>query len=96
MNVQITIDGERLEVPAGITLAGALLLLRKQIFRTTPLQGKPRSQFCGMGLCYDCVVELNGQANVRACQVWVEDDMQVCTQHGEPGLIDFTQSENKS
>ncbi len=84
--VSIFIDGQKFDVPAGITLAGALYMLGKRIMRHTPRDQNPRSIFCGMGVCYDCVVVVDGQANIRACQTEVRPDMRVVTQRGEPKL----------
>ena len=88
MTITISVDGQSVQVPAGITLAGALYSLEKRDFRTTPLLHEPRSQFCGMGVCFDCVVKVDGRANVRACQIRVEENMQVVTQQGDPDLED--------
>jgi predicted molibdopterin-dependent oxidoreductase YjgC len=84
MTVPIFIDGKKFDVPAGTTIAGALYMLGKRIVRQTPREQTPRSIFCGMGVCYDCVVVVDGQANIRACQTEVRADMQVVTQRGEP------------
>ena len=86
MTITLTIDGKPLECAAGLTLAAAMYQNNQRVLRTTPRDGLQRSLFCGMGLCYDCLVKVNGRANIRACQTIVSDNMQVLTQQGEPDL----------
>jgi predicted molibdopterin-dependent oxidoreductase YjgC len=86
VTVTITIDGAPLECPAGLTLSAAMYLAGQRVMRTTPRDGLKRSVFCGMGACYDCLVSVDGRANVRACQMIVRSGMQVLTQEGEPHL----------
>jgi predicted molibdopterin-dependent oxidoreductase YjgC len=86
MTVTIYIDGQSFECPAGFTLAAAMFLHELRIMRVTPRDGLQRSVYCGMGVCYDCLVKVDGRANVRACQTLVSEGMQVLTQEGEPDL----------
>ena len=74
----ITIEGRQAIVTEGETIAGALLRLGERHFRTTARQHRPRSYFCGMGICFDCLVEVDG-ALVQACQKRVRPGMQVST-----------------
>lgn len=64
---------------AGETIAGALLASGRRAWRHTR-HGQPRGLFCGIGLCYDCLVTVNGTPNVRACQTSVAAGMVVDTQ----------------
>lgn len=63
----IYVNGQQTLAYPGETLATVLLAAGWQVFRHTPLSGEPRGMFCGMGLCFDCLVTVNGQPNVRAC-----------------------------
>jgi predicted molibdopterin-dependent oxidoreductase YjgC len=63
----IQVNGETVTAHPGETIAAVLLAQGWKMFRHTPLSGEPRGPFCGMGLCFDCLVTLNGQTNVRAC-----------------------------
>ncbi len=86
MEIEFTLDGESVRCPQGLTVAGALHLLRRRRFRTTSRTGAPRSLFCGMGVCFDCVMEIDGRAGVRACTTLVQPAMRVVTQHGAAAI----------
>ena len=74
--VALTVDGERIPAYCGQTIAAALLANGRRIFRRTRNGGKPRGLYCGMGMCFDCIVKVNGETQ-RACMRKVEDGMQV-------------------
>ncbi len=61
------VNGEQVIAYPGETIAVALLAAGWKTFRHTNLSGEPRGMYCGMGLCYDCLVTVNGHPNVRAC-----------------------------
>jgi sarcosine oxidase subunit alpha len=60
--------GRRLEVRAGDTLARALTRRGYRILQRSVRYHRPRGAFCGVGYCTGCLVRVNGQPNVRACQ----------------------------
>jgi predicted molibdopterin-dependent oxidoreductase YjgC len=64
--ITITVDGIPLPVYEGETIAGALLASGRRAWRHTR-HGQPRGLYCGIGLCFDCLVTVNGTPNVRAC-----------------------------
>jgi aerobic-type carbon monoxide dehydrogenase small subunit (CoxS/CutS family) len=64
---QIQVNGHTVTAYPGETIATVLLAAGWPMFRHTALSGAPRGPFCGMGLCFDCLVTLNGTPNVRAC-----------------------------
>ncbi|MBM4071052.1 MAG: (2Fe-2S)-binding protein [Planctomycetes bacterium] len=76
------LDGMRLTAHAGQTVAAALLLAGKQTLRWTGRRGAPRGLFCGMGVCQECQVCINGRPGMRACQVEVQEGMRVQVQRG--------------
>jgi predicted molibdopterin-dependent oxidoreductase YjgC len=80
----IEVDGERLKAFEGETLAAVLLAAGRRLMRTTPRYGAPRGMYCGMGICYDCLMVVNGVPNVRACQTLAQRGMKVQTQTGIP------------
>lgn len=74
----IMIDGEQCRVEAGQTVAAVLLSHRRWQFGCSPA-GRPRGPLCGMGICFECVVAIDGMPNVRACLEPVRDGMRVVT-----------------
>jgi predicted molibdopterin-dependent oxidoreductase YjgC len=80
--VRFNFDWQELEARPGETIAVALLAAGVQALRTTERGSEPRGLFCNMGVCFDCLVEVDGYPNVRACQTVVREGMQVRTQHG--------------
>jgi sarcosine oxidase subunit alpha len=79
--VTISADGRSVRVPAGVTVAAALLDLGVFTFRRS-VSGEPRAPLCGMGTCYECRVTIDGVAHRRACLVTVFDGMHVTTAAG--------------
>ncbi|GAA2135154.1 proline dehydrogenase [Glycomyces algeriensis] len=75
-------DGEEVEVQEGQTVAGVLLAKGVRSWRTTRGAGRPRGLFCGIGVCFDCLVKVNGVPDVRACQRVVADGDDIRTQAG--------------
>ncbi|AZM49294.1 proline dehydrogenase [Streptomyces sp. WAC 06738] len=80
--LSVRVDGEELVTEAGRTVAGLLLALGRVSWRTTRGGGRPRGVFCGIGVCHDCLVVVNGAADVRACQRLVRDGDDIRTQDG--------------
>lgn len=76
--VTILVDGERCDAEAGQTVGAVLLSRRQWQFGYSPA-GRPRGPLCGMGICFECVVTVDGIPNVRACLEPVRDGMQVMT-----------------
>jgi predicted molibdopterin-dependent oxidoreductase YjgC len=79
MTVGVTVDGEPVQAYPGETVATVLLAMGRQTFRHTDHLHAPRGLFCGMGVCFDCLVTIDGQANVRACMTPVQAGMVVET-----------------
>jgi len=65
---QLTLDGDPLVAHAGQTIAGAIMASGRRSWRSTARGGRPRGLFCGIGVCFDCLVTVNGIRDVRACQ----------------------------
>jgi D-hydroxyproline dehydrogenase subunit gamma len=78
--VEIEIDGEKFTAHVGETVAGALMAVGQRVFRETFRLGRPRGLYCGMGVCFDCLVEVDGQPNTRACMTYVAGGMKIATQ----------------
>jgi sarcosine oxidase subunit alpha len=81
--VAITVDGKPLGARAGDTVAAALLAAGIDHCRTTPVSGAPRAPYCLMGVCFDCLVTIDGVGSRQACLVPVREGMAVETQRGK-------------
>ncbi|MCE2946931.1 MAG: (2Fe-2S)-binding protein [bacterium] len=79
--VTLAVDGEPCTVPSGATVAAALLQ-RGSIARLTARSGSARAPYCMMGICFDCLVEIDGVPNRQACMVVAEPGMDVRCQDG--------------
>lgn len=75
--VRLSIDGETVTVPRGTTVASALVALGKPTRRSR--SGEMRAPLCGMGVCYECRVTIDGEPHVRSCMVSCREGMEVQT-----------------
>ena len=78
--VNLTVDGEPLRAFAGESIAAALLAEGRRTLRSTPRLLHPRGLFCGMGICCDCAVVVDGCHRVRGCTTEVREGMTISTQ----------------
>jgi D-hydroxyproline dehydrogenase subunit gamma len=79
--VSLTLDGRPVVGHEGESIA-TVLLAENYISTRTTRGGAPRGVFCGMGVCFDCLVVVDGIPNTRACVTWVRDGMEVRRQAG--------------
>jgi len=84
--VALMIDGEKVEARVGDTVAAALLVAGLEHCRETPVSGAPRAPYCMMGVCFDCLVTIDGVGNRQSCLVRVGEGMQVELQRGKREL----------
>lgn len=75
----VEVNGRQIEAWHGETLLAALIAAGIKTLRKSSVLKEPRGGLCGMGVCYDCLVTLNGVPNVKACMTIVEDSMVVKT-----------------
>ncbi|MBK7929524.1 MAG: (2Fe-2S)-binding protein [Bryobacterales bacterium] len=75
--IHIVVNGEPRQVAAGASVAAALLMMGVAARRS--VSGEERSPVCGMGVCEECRVTVNGRAGVRGCLVLCRDGMEVKT-----------------
>jgi len=80
--LSFTFDGRPLSGRSGDTVAAALLANGILASRTTPVSGSPRAPYCMMGVCFDCLVVIDGIGNRQGCLFPLADGMRVETQHG--------------
>ena len=81
--VALTVDGKPVRAMNGDTVAAALLAAGIDHCRTTPVTGAPRAPYCLMGVCFDCLVTIDGVGSRQACLVPVREGMTVETQVGK-------------
>ena len=73
----ILVDGREVQVPAGVSVAAALLGAGAVVLGASPVSGRPRGPWCLMGTCFGCLVEIDGVPDERACAVTVRDAMRI-------------------
>jgi len=76
-NVTVRVNGSPVSVPAGATVAAAVLLSTNAC--RTSISGEPRGPLCGMGICFECRVEIDGRAHRRSCQTVCQPNMEIST-----------------
>jgi len=87
--VSIYFEGTRLSVPAGITVAAAVMgYSGENYIRRSPVSGEKRAPFCFMGVCHECLIEIDGIPDQQACIIEVKDDMNIKRQTGLPQVTD--------
>ena len=74
--VALKINGVEVRVPRSSTVAAAVLLSGRPAFRRS-VSGEPRGPLCGMGICFECLVVVDGQPHARSCQLLCRDGMEV-------------------
>jgi predicted molibdopterin-dependent oxidoreductase YjgC len=75
--VSVTVDGKPVAVPAGASVAAALLLAGAVPSRTNPVSHAPRAPFCMMGVCFECLVEIDGVPERQACMIAAAEGMRI-------------------
>lgn len=78
--VKISVDGADVIVGAGTSVAAAILSAGVVRFRRS-VTGESRSALCGMGICFECRVTIDGKAHARSCQIICTDGMIVRTDY---------------
>ena len=76
--IQLRVNGKTVSVAAGTVVAAALAQAGQTRFRRS-IKGEARGPLCGMGICMECRVTINGHAHGRSCQTVCEEAMEVRT-----------------
>lgn len=71
--LRLTLEDQPLAATQGQTIAGAMIAAGRRSWRITARDRRPRGLFCGIGVCFDCLVTVNGTRDVRACQRLARD-----------------------
>jgi len=82
----VYIDGVAEPAEAGESVAAVLLRQETCWSRLTPVTGSKRAPYCLMGVCFDCLAEVDGIASVQACLTTVQDGMRIARQRGKRSL----------
>lgn len=77
-SVRVRVNGNDVSIPAGTIVAAAVAMNGETRFRRSVL-GKSRGPLCGMGICMECRVTINGQKHCRSCQILCETGMEIRT-----------------
>ncbi len=83
--VRFSFDGAAMDAPRGMTIGAALLAHGVTSWRLTRADARPRGLFCGIGVCFDCLVDVGDERAVRACLMPVRDGDEVRT-CASPGI----------
>lgn len=75
--VIVRIDGVPITVAPGTTVAAAVMIAGKTC--RSSVTGQPRGPLCGMGICFECRLSINGSPHCRSCQIICEVGMEVRT-----------------
>ena len=78
---EIEVEGERILAYEGETIATALLAAGKRICRKTTKKKEPRGIYCGVGVCFECIMIVDGKPNTRVCQTLAVPNCKVQTQY---------------
>lgn len=84
--VEIVIEGQKFTARAGDTVAAALLASGVDARRATAVSGAPRLPYCMMGVCFDCLVTIDGIGNRQGCLISVAPGMRIEIQKGKREL----------
>ena len=76
--VVLSVDGVSVEMPAGSMVSAAILQTGVYTFRRSAT-GEPRGPLCGMGICFECRVTIDGEAHCRSCQTLCSEGMDIRT-----------------
>ena len=75
--ISIRVNGRALDATPGETVMAALTAAGFKVLKKSNVRGEARGPFCGMGVCYECLVTINGVAKQRSCMTEVEADMEI-------------------
>ena len=76
--VALTVNGVRVTVSEGSMVSAAVMIAGEARFRRS-VKGEPRGPLCGMGICFECRVTVDGKAHSRSCQIPCQNGMNVFT-----------------
>jgi succinate dehydrogenase/fumarate reductase-like Fe-S protein len=84
--VAVEVEGRTVQVPQGASAAAAVLLAGLSSIRDTAISGSERAPYCLMGVCFDCLAEIDGVPNRQSCMVAIRPGMRIRRQRGRRTL----------
>jgi predicted molibdopterin-dependent oxidoreductase YjgC len=85
--IRFDYEGHAITARAGDTVAAALMAAGETTLRMTAVTGSPRAPYCMMGVCFECLMEIDGVGNRQACLTPVSEGMRVRRQRGARGVL---------
>lgn len=82
----VLVEGRAVQVPAGASAAAAVLAAGCRSIRTSPSDGSERAPYCMMGVCFECLAEIDGVPNRQGCMVEVRQGMRIRRQMRAPSV----------
>jgi hypothetical protein len=84
--IAVDVEGRTVMVPEGASAAAAVLLAGLPSLRTTAVSGSERLPYCLMGVCFDCLADIDGVPNRQSCMTPARPGMRIRRQHGARSL----------
>jgi hypothetical protein len=84
--VAVEVEGRAVHVPQGASAAAAVLLAGLSSIRDTQVIGAERAPYCLMGVCFDCLAEIDGVPNSQSCMIAVQPGMRIRRQRGRRAI----------
>jgi predicted molibdopterin-dependent oxidoreductase YjgC len=82
----VKVEGRTVQVPAGASAAAAALAAGLRSIRTSPADGSERAPYCMMGVCFECLAEIDGVPNRQSCMVETRQGMRIRRQTQAPSV----------
>ena len=80
--IAVEVEGRSVLVPPGASAAAAVLVAGLDSIRDTPVGGSARAPYCMMGVCFDCLAEIDGVPNRQSCMIAARPGMRIRRQRG--------------
>ena len=84
--LRVYVDGKPVNVNANDTAAAAALKAGLGYTRTSPVTGEKRAAYCMMGVCFECLMVIDGTPSRQACMVRVREGMRIVRQTAVGGV----------
>lgn len=92
--VSVLVNGAVVPMSSASSLAAGLLAAGITAVRVSPVGQGARAPYCMMGVCFECMVDVNGRPNQQACLITPQDGMEVTTMQAAPSLMDAQEAKH--